>query len=331
MATSLQTLIQQKNNIFIEDENNLEQGKLWAYSPGNTRTNFCNGFCWWSPGEGIATVEIWGAGGSGGKMCCCGGGLPGNPGAYSKKTFCVAAASTISGIVGMSCGNSDTLCYRGRSQATCICWIGELDDGCMCAQGGRGGTSYCSTGTSLYCCFAGNNFCATGPYNANCGLVCNYGSGTADCCAEAWGGDVNRYGGFSCASFFGCQPSCPCAFQFHVAIPPGHFGTDGAVVTYGVEDNNGFANWSGMGMDQFKVALGVAGKWPSQGVSEHRCWTGGRLCGCHNSNGCSPFLPPGGIPGLPPLPCPNVRDHAYRGGHGLVKIKFVSSTDLAGG
>jgi hypothetical protein len=32
---------------------------------------------------------------------------------------------------------------------------------------------------------------------------------------------------------------------------------------------------------------------------------------------------PPGHPGTPPMPCPEVRDQARRGGHGLIRIKFI--------
>ena len=35
-------------------------------------------------GGGEATIEMWGAGGSGARMCCCGGGIPGNAAGYPK-------------------------------------------------------------------------------------------------------------------------------------------------------------------------------------------------------------------------------------------------------
>ena len=43
-------------------------------------------------------------------------------------------------------------------------------------------------------------------------------------------------------------------------------------------------------------------------------------------NGCIPFMP-AGIGGQGPRPCDGVRDHAHRGGLGLIRIKFVSSTN----
>ncbi len=325
MAISFRDLARAKNEIIAFNEENLEQGMIWAFTPGNVRTNFCTGFCWLAPGPGTAVIEVWGAGGSGSRMCCCGFGLPGNPGAYAKKTITVAQGCRVCGSVGFSCGNPSTIAYRGRSEPTQVCWFSDTDDGCICAQGGRGGTSICSTGASAYCCFTAAGFCTTRLNNDNCGLVCNFGPGTSDCCAEAFGGDINMFGGFSCVSFLGCLPSCPCATQHHVATPPGKFTQCGTVVTHTTEGDSGFANWSGGSIDPFIHTLSLAGKSPTHGIMpEHKCWTGGRSCGCQEGQGCIAFVPPG-FPGAASMPCPAVRDVGGRGGHGLVRIKFISA------
>lgn len=325
--TSLKSLLQDRLDFIASDEENIEQGQIWMYTAGNVRTKFHTGICWIAPADGTAVIEIWGAGGSGAKMCCCGFGLPGNPGAYSKRSITVAAGCYITGQPGFSCGNSNALCFRGCSEPTGVCWLGNGgSNGCMCAQGGRGGTSFCSTGTSGYCCFAAGNFCVTRTNNDNCGIVCNYGSGTGGCCAEAFGGEINKRGGFSRASFFGCRPMCPCCFYYHMATPPGYHSEDGGEVTVTNDSDNGFVNWSGGGGQmQFVHTLGLMGRMPHQGIhGELNCWTGSRACGCRDGNGCVTYSPPG-HPGAPPHPCPGVRDHAWRGGHGAIRIKFIKS------
>jgi|LauGreDrversion2_3_1035106.scaffolds.fasta_scaffold24501_1 hypothetical protein len=118
------TLTQLLGNRELAFEDNLEKGRIWVYSEGNMYTGFCNGFCWKPPGTGTAVIEIWGAAGSGAKMCCCGAGLPGNPPAYVKKTVCVCPSNYVCGYVGRSCNNSDSLCFRGCSESTCVCWFG---------------------------------------------------------------------------------------------------------------------------------------------------------------------------------------------------------------
>jgi len=135
MPSSLQMLVRQRS--IGREEDNIQQGRIWVYTPSTFYTNFCTGFCWVAPGTGTAVIEIWGAGGSGARMCCCGGGLPGNAGAYSRRTISVCAGKTVCGGVGMSCGNADAICFRGCSDSTGLCWQGAAGaNGCMCAQGG---------------------------------------------------------------------------------------------------------------------------------------------------------------------------------------------------
>ena len=50
--------------------------------------------------NGTAIIEVWGAGGSGARMCCCGDGLTGNAGAYVKKTITVETGDTMTGCTG---------------------------------------------------------------------------------------------------------------------------------------------------------------------------------------------------------------------------------------
>ena len=190
MAT-LQSIITNRNPTYEPQEENLEQGRLFYFSPAQEHSQ-CHKFTYKSPGDGCLRVEIWGAGGSGAKMCCCGQGVPGNPGAYVVKCFLVDANSKVCGCVGSSCGNGDTLCYRGRSTGTCVCYFGAASDnticGCLCAQGGEGGTTYCSPSSGTFCCFvADSNFCTTAMTNpagsawgAGCGLVCNTRRGPVD-------------------------------------------------------------------------------------------------------------------------------------------------------
>jgi len=323
MAT-LKSLLQDRLGFISDDESNLEQGRIWVYAPSNNYTNFHTGICWVAPADGTAVIEIWGAGGSGAKMCCCGGGLPGNPGAYSRKTIDILAGCTVTGIVGFSCGNSDAICFRGCSEATCVTFQCAGTTGCMCAQGGRGGTSYCSTGTALYCCFGAGQFCTTKTANENCGIVCNYGPGAPNCCADAFGGDINLRGGYSRASFFGCRPTCPCCFYYHYATPPGYHSCDGGEVTVTNDADSGYALHSGSaGQFQFVGVLGLMGRQSREGMwGESICYNNTRSCGCYNFQGCNVYSP-AGHPGGPPHPCPDVRDHAWRGGHGALRIKFI--------
>ena len=99
---SLKGLLTTRNPAEMIEEN-LETGYIYSYTQGTNWSQFCNGVCWEARSDGTAIIEIWGSGGSGSRMCCCGDGLPGNAGAYVKKSITVEAGDTMTGCVGMSC------------------------------------------------------------------------------------------------------------------------------------------------------------------------------------------------------------------------------------
>lgn len=323
----LTSLLGSKTNVMYDAEQNLEKGRIWVYTHGTSLTDIPYGFCWQAPGCGIAVIESWGGSGSGAKMCCCGGGLPGNAAAYTEKTICVRPGNYVCGGIGRACANSNDLCFRGCGSSTGYCWFGVsaqgATNGCVCTQGGRGGISFCTTGASMFCCFYANGFCGTKTLNDNCGIICNHCQGGWIACS--YGGDYNCCGGISCVSFFGCQASCICLFQQHVAVSPGVIATKGAVLTFNTENNNEFANWSGQGHYQKMSALNAAGRWPSHGVPFATCWGFSGSCGCYDNDGCVRNSPIG-VPGTGPFPCGDVRDHAHMGGDGAVRIKFISAS-----
>ena len=316
---SLETLLKAK--LPSSGEDNLETGKIYSFAEGNTYTKACRCWCWCPNATGVAQIEIWGAGGSGAKMCCCGGGLPGNSGSYSKKTITMTSSQYLYACTGFACGNSDALCFRGCSEPTTVCWTSTSTNGCMCARGGKGGMSYCSTSPSLYCCFLAGGFCATnnGP---QCGTVCNQCSGQWD--AIAYGGDVNRCGNISCVGFHGCYPMCICQQRSYVAFPPGMITECGGIVGFGSADSSSYSQFSGQGMGQTIAMLAGAGRTPGTGIPWKGCFRGDVSCGCYNANGCQSNVPYG-VGGHGPFPCPGVRDHAHRGGMGAVRIKFIES------
>ena len=303
-------------------EDNLETGYIYSWTPGTNWTNFCNGVCWTAKANGTAIIEIWGAGGSGARMCCCGDGLPGNAGAYVKKTITVEAGDTLTGSTGMAC-QAHPLCHSGCSDPTQVCWITQNNgNGCMCARGGYGGKTMCTTGSSLYCCFRAQGFCTVRCNNDNCGIVCNWCDGAWP--AEGYGGDVNCCGQLSCSSFFGCCPHCKCRFQQHVATPAGLFAENGALITFQKEsDGTPMSNWSGNQLFQFYAALNSTSRAPRMGTPNSYCWRSDRSCGCYEMQGCANYLPVG-TGGIGPNACPDVRDHGIRGGFGGVRIKFLA-------
>lgn len=325
MPTSFKNLLGSKGASFYQSaddgETNLERGRIWSFTGGTDTSKSSGLVCWFAPARGTVILEVWGAGGSGARMCCCGFGLPGNAGAYSKKVLRVDEGQRICGCTGFSCGNADAICFRGCSEPSAVCYQStNSGNGCMCAQGGRGGVSFCSTTPSAFCCFGANGFCRTGPFNDNCGIVCNACPGSL--CATAFGGDVNVPGHFSCVAFFGCLPSCPCSTIQHVAVPAGMYARCGGVAVFTTEAGNGFSNWSGQGAHQHQSALNGLSRNPNGGVPWAYCWGFGGGCGCYENEGCSRHVPPG-HPGTGAFPCPNVRDQGRAGGHGLIRIKFL--------
>ena len=335
MAT-LSSIILAKNPTFQQSETNLENGKIFYQSP-NQETAHCHIIAWKSPGAGTVRVEIWGAGGSGGKMCCCGGGVGGNPGAYVSKTFLVDANSKVCGCIGVSCGNADTMCYRGRSTGTCICWFGAASDstlcGCLCAEGGEGGTSWCSASSSNFCCaVADAAFCTTAMTNpagsawgTGCGRVCNTRNTTeAATIANAYGGDINCPGGMSCTDWYACDSADNCRVQWHMRTPAGVHSTCGATVTFSGDHDSAMSKG---GTAQYqathKYALEAASRAPEKGIDLMLCYHS-RLCGCYENNGCQPTLPHG-HGGAPASTCNSVRDQGQRGGMGAVRILWTAT------
>jgi hypothetical protein len=335
MAT-LSSIILAKNPTFQSNETNLENGKIFYQSP-NQETAHCHIIAWKSPGAGTVRVEIWGAGGSGGKMCCCGGGVGGNPGAYVSKTFLVDANSKVCGCIGASCGNADTMCYRGRSTGTCICWFGAASDstlcGCLCAEGGEGGTSWCSASSSNFCCaVADAAFCTTAMTNpagsawgTGCGRVCNTRNTTeAATIANAYGGDINCPGGMSCTDWYACDSADNCRVQWHMRTPAGVHSTCGATVTFSGDHDSAMSKG---GTAQYqathKYALEAASRAPEKGIDLMLCYHS-RLCGCYENNGCQPTLPHG-HGGAPASTCNSVRDQGQRGGMGAVRILWTAT------
>ena len=237
-----------------------------------------------------------------------------------RKTVSMAPGDFICGYIGQSCGNATALCFRGCSEATQVRFCLGGTETCVCAEGGKGGLTYCSTSPSYYCCYRANGFCVTRTDNDNCGIVCNHCNGSWIACA--YGGDVNCPGKISCVSAFGCYPSCVCMFIDHVPTPAGMFSKEGAMMSYTRENDNDFAQWSGSGHHQHLGVLG-SGRFPRGGIPFATCWGASKACGCYENDGCVPVMPIG-TGGRGPNPCPGVRDHAIRGGHGGVRIRFTS-------
>lgn len=318
--TTLSTLLSAKGSELPLpgiSESNLEAGQTFVFAPNHTVSGV-NTFTWTASASGTAIIEVWGAAGSGGRMCCCGAGIPGNPGAYAKKTITVSNGSTVCGNIGRSCAN-DTLCYRGRSENTCVCYVAGTT-GTVCAGGGFGGYNLCHTGASSYCCFVAAGFCSTNCGSAGCGWICNIGGPNSVTAATATGGDTNISGGFSCTCFAQCNDNY-CYHYFNTRTSPGIFSACGNVISFSPMIQRG-----NFGVDyySFMAAINALSNSPSQGHAWNYCWNSGSTCGCYDSAGCFAVLPMG-IPGLSGFACSSVRDNGLRGGPGAVRIQFIGS------
>jgi len=341
---SLSNIISAKLTSTGFEEENLEKGEIFVYTPNmynHGPAGYSERTVWKSPGAGKAVIEVWGAGGSSGKQCCCGAGIPGNPGAYVKKTINVDGDTWIRGVPGLACAN-DTLCFKGCSESSCytICspngglaGLGSANCICLCAQGGTGGMTFCSGSSQNSCCYSANGYCTktvTNSAGAGCFMVCNIG-GPVYSPKCAYGGDINCHSGtlggcnFSCASFGTCY-DYKCGGQYdHVAYPPGIITDTGGVVTYQRECYSNSYDGVGDGLSQLIGALSFAGRNSSIGGSQYaNCWSSGRQCGCYEFSHCVPNLP-FGVPSPGSSPEANVRDYGSRGGAGAIRIKFIAS------
>ena len=317
MAT-LSDLLKEKLTIDLE-ETNLETGQVFSFTPGTSVTGATEHFlfCWEAPGSGEAVIEVWGAGGSAGANCCCSMGLPGNPGAYSKRTIPVDASSFVCGKMGGACNNADC-CYPGRSECSCICYSGTTLQGNMIAEGGRGGpTMNSNNGTAPSCCYRAEGYPFT-QFQDYCGIVCNYVEGEI---AQASGGDINCAAGWSCTIFKHCNSCCACRFEPSIRTSPGIYHADGAIITYTMDKETESNTGGGNGQHHMYAALSSASRTPAGTGMKTYCWNSGRFCSCYGIQTCRQTLP-FGIPAAPQYACPGTWDYGMMGGHGAVRITF---------
>jgi hypothetical protein len=222
------------------------------------------------------------------------------------------------------CGNQLSICCAEGATA-----------GCMCAQGGNGGYSYCTNNPSPYSCgvggirFCGHNWGAVDMCNTSqspCGMLCNIFN--ARCryfnwaaWARAFGGDLNCCGTISCKSYHNCVNNCQCAQQWHLTTSPGKYSSEGAVISYSSNQDSPMSRTSGSPGVTALLAIQAATPWPSWGFSAI-CTCSYAGCGCYEDMGCHRNMP-AGVPGAGASVCGDVRDGGYAGGHGSVRIKFI--------
>lgn len=326
---SLSSIITKYSEVDI-DEQNLEKGQITLYANGTDTAKFCSGIHHRFQQPGTAIIEVWGASGSGGEMCCCGIGLPGNPGAYAKKTIRVDSSTWMCIDTGFSCGNANTLCFRGCSEPSTVIVCspnGLLVGGqgnasciCLCAQGGMGGMHLCMEACSPFTRYAGCNYDTTQVGNNGCGIVCNYGS-TYNWLPAAYGGDFVRDGTVSCLFVGHCNMCCYDCYKSYIATSAGIWSEEAQVFehSYPCSDwkphrNDGFSHY----MQQ----VNGMSRMPTAGSPMWFCYNSSSYCGCYNYQGCQVVVTHG-IPGYGGLTCTSITDKGGRGGHGAVKIRFI--------
>ena len=306
----LSQLVQSKNLDNYVDVG-LEKGEIWGYAPAMD-LGYAPQIKWQPTGSGRAIVEVWGAGGSGARTCCCGYGIPGNSGAYARKTLCFTPSnyttSYICGCIGQSCGNADATSCRGVSSPTCLFYTfdNEATTAVICAQGGKGGWSVCEIGDS----------------HMPAGIIKNTPwAGGCVWCGLAYGGDINCPSNISCLFSNTHRSTCPCQYIEVIAGPPYQYSTGGACMMVQPGADNVTTNWSGGGPEHSYV-IAATSRNPSQGNPWTYCWGSSKACGCYENEGCV-YYTPAGHGGFPAHPCPSVRDHGGRGGSGAIRIRFV--------
>jgi hypothetical protein len=317
-------------------QENLPKGKIFSvtgisgmYACIRTETQWC----WNSPGCGVAVIETWGAAGSAFCNCCCAQGIPGNTGAYSKKTIAVWPESVVFGRPGVPCnGNAGGFGSACVSEGTCLVWEKARDlcgntNGCICAMGGFGGKTYCNSPSNIippYCCFIRENYYYTDIGFAGCGIICNVccdESARNSRCACGYGGDVNKCGIFGKMEFRGCQSACTCQFIQHVPFSPGIYSEEGGWLAFHWANEHGAENWSGSGQGGVGMLMNYNSKSPSGGTPWTACWRGDRFCNCYETHACQSYMPYG-IAATAATPCPGVRDVGRRGGPGAIRITY---------
>lgn len=150
-------------------------------------TNYCrNQMCCWvvPPGTTCITFEIWGGGGGGAGTCCCMWGIPGQSGAWAKKTV----TGTLGGCVynmfvayPSCCSPAPSCGYRG-----CQTYVTGYGLTNFCAEGGYGGCSWCFPWTNMNCGFYFPlSGCCACYFGADCGVHgCFGGWHTGACSAD---------------------------------------------------------------------------------------------------------------------------------------------------
>lgn len=319
--TVLSNLLGDRLGAFVS-ETNLETGEIYTFYPEAHDNRCC--MCWQAPGNGTAVIEVWGAGGSGARLCCCGAGISGNTGAYVKQTVQVESGDFVQGCLGRACGGCST-CFPGCSESSCItiCHAGGCS--CICAEGGVGGMGMCQTGSPQYCCMLCCGYPGTPIGSSGCGMICNWNRYTR---GIAYGPDADEKidSKISCTHWRHCNPCCWQRHIYYHPTPPNIISDQGSFMMLQAHDywsnghSQGSINWD----LRMSSALNVGNSSAAPNSFRYFCWGSGRYCGCYETMGRISRIPPafGGMTGAP---CDNVRAQGQKGGNGMVRIRYIPS------
>lgn len=321
---NLSALLGSKSEVDFLSESNIEDGKIWAYSPNNGATLY-GGTCaarWCATATGYAVIEMWGSGGTAAIACCCGRGLPGNTGAYIKKCLPIVAGDLITGTPGMACNQA--LQCAGCGSPTVLCYVTAGSTGCICVEGGRSGNTYCETGTSTFDCFNTLGHCVTS-CGTLIGYVCNFQAGQEQQAYESNGDFAACSQSLISCMYVGCAGFNPCYNRYYHPVPPGIISTAGSYLVYPGQCQDGYSVSNGDYFMGFSAALNAAHRQP--GPITHwkpGCWASTGLCACYEAHSCQSLFPVG-TGGTPTMIDAGQANRGKRGGHGAIRIKFVET------
>ena len=345
------------------EETNLEQGRIWGYSPQN-HSNFQDSAKWFgcqvtaSDSEVFTIqVEMWGAGGRGNAcLCCCGSGVGGNPGAYIRFNTPMTRYGYIC-ITGMRACQSGSNCMCGgagdstcaRICPGCVAGVNTYTCTCACAQAGCGGRSMCMNGGAIMCCLGQNGACITpnvsydgSAVGNGCGMVCNIGSGnnwpTADTLSKAYYSDPSgsQMGTPVCCNtdpnrvacmFFGhCNPCCWNHHRQIIHTAPMRYSTCGGEMMLG-HTYADYLSYHGTAFGNMDAAVHGLSRSPTRGARTTSCWSGYKMCECYENTGCLPYWPVT-QPAPATMTCSGVRTHGFTGGHGAIRIRYTGTISV---
>jgi hypothetical protein len=330
---SLSTLVKKYNNYTL-NEDNLERGYVNLITMGSETANFRENLHWRFFCSNTKLIEVWGGAGSVGKNCCCSIAMPANPPAYAKKTLCVDPNTWMCVCLGKSCGNVDTMCFRGCSEPTKVYICSERGNFsgagqaaycvCICAEGGMGGPHHCQSPSQAWSAqYVTEGYCFTdNGGSGGCGMMCNYG-GTHLHLPEAYGGDFNCPGGISCMCANCCNagPDGLAGFTGFVKTAAGIYGPEPRIICYQHQCHTIFPGHYD-GYNSWTTNLMKNRTHPVSGMHFQYPCGSAQWCGCHETVGCRNDVSHG-IPGWGSVSCGGVRAYGGRGGHGAVRITIL--------